>query len=81
MEVHFKPEVQGKLERMAHESGRPGGELVENVVADSFDDAAFTCESLERRYDDRETGTVKPIPGDEVFARLRTKSASRRASH
>jgi len=81
MEVHFKPEVQAKLDQMARESGRPSDELVENVVADFFDDAAFTRETLERRYDDLETGTVKPIPGDEVFVRLRTKSAARRAAH
>jgi predicted transcriptional regulator len=81
MEVHFKAEVQAKLGQMARESGRPSDELVENVVADFFDDAAFIRETLERRYDDLESGRVRPIPGDEVFARLRTKSAARRASH
>jgi predicted transcriptional regulator len=79
MEVHFKPDVQAKLDRMARESGRPSGELVENVVADFFDDLAFTREALDRRCDDLETGRAKPIPGDEVFARLRAKSAARRA--
>jgi hypothetical protein len=28
-----------------------------------------------------ESGKVKPIPGDKVFARLRARSAARRAAH
>ena len=36
-------------------------------------------ELSERRYDDLGSGRVKLVPGDEVFARLRAKSAARRA--
>ncbi len=79
MEVHFTPEVQAKLEQMARDTGRRSDELVENAVTDFFEDFAFTRETLDRRYDDLESGRVKPIPGDEVFARLRAKSAARRA--
>jgi hypothetical protein len=57
---------------------RLGLYLVENVVTDCFEDIAFTRETLDRRYDDMEGGRVKPIPGEEVFARLRAKSAARR---
>ena len=78
MEVHFTPEVEAKLEQMARETGRHSAELVENVVADFFDDLALTRETLDSRYDDLESGRVKPIPGDEVIARLRAKSAARR---
>ena len=81
MEVHFPPEVQTKLEQMARDTGRRSSELVENVVTDFFDELSFTRETLDRRYDDMESGKVKPIPGDEVFARLRAKSAARRAQH
>jgi predicted transcriptional regulator len=81
MEVHFTPEVQAKLEQMARDTGRRSAELVENVVADFFDDLAVTRETLDSRYDDLESGRVKPIPGDEVIARLRAKSAARRATH
>jgi len=28
MEVHFRPDVQAKLDQMARESGRPSDELV-----------------------------------------------------
>jgi predicted transcriptional regulator len=79
MEVHFPPDVQAKLDQMARDTGRRSDQLVENVVADFFEDFAFARETLDRRYDDLESGRVKPIPGDEVFARLRTKSAARRA--
>jgi predicted transcriptional regulator len=79
MEVHFRPDLQAKIDQMARDSGRPGDELVETVVADFFDDLAFTRETLDRRYDDLESGRVQPVPGDEVFARLRGKSAARRA--
>ena len=37
MEVHFKPDVQAKLEQMASESGRPSDELVEDAVIGYFD--------------------------------------------
>ena len=62
MEVHFPPEVQTKLEQMARDTGRRSDELVENVVTDFFDEITFTRETLDRRYDDMESGRVKPIP-------------------
>ena len=80
MEVHFKPDVQAKLEQMARETGVPSEELMEDAVVGLFDELAFTRQTLDRRYDDLESGRIKPIPGDEVFARLRAKSAARRAS-
>lgn len=81
MEVHFKPDVQAKLEQMARETGVPSEELVEDAVVGLFDELAYTRQTLDRRYDDLESGRVKPISGEEVFARLRAKSAARRAEH
>ena len=78
MEVHFTPDVQAKLEQMARDTGRRSDELVENVVADFLDELALTRDTLDQRYDDLESGKVQPIPGEEVFARLRAKSAARR---
>ena len=74
MEVNFSPEVQTKLEQMARDTGRRSDELVENVVTDFFDELGSTRETLDRRYDDLESGKVKPVPGDEVFARLRPRA-------
>ena len=79
MEVHFTPDVQSKLDQMARDTGRRSDELVENVVADFLDEVALTRDTLDQRYDDLEGDKVQPIPGEEVFARLRAKSAARRA--
>jgi hypothetical protein len=80
MEVHLPPEVQTKLEQRPQDTGRPSDELVENVMTDFFGDIASTRVTLDRRYDDLESGRVKLIPGDEVFARLRARSAARRVA-
>jgi predicted transcriptional regulator len=81
MEVHIKPEVQAKLDQMVRESGRPSDELVEDAILGYFDELAHTRETLDRRYDDLERGKVKLVSGDEVKARLRAKSAARRAGN
>ena len=81
MEVHFTPDVEKKLNDLAAQAGREtADELVQDVIEEYFGDLAQTREMLDRRYDDLESGRVKPIPGDEVIARLRAKSAAYRAS-
>ena len=75
MEVHFKPDVQAKLEQMARESGQ---ELVEDAVAGYFDELAHTREMLDRRFDDLESGRVKPIDGEEAYRRLMEKTEAQR---
>ena len=78
MEVHFRPEVQAKLEQMARESGRPSDELVGDAVAGYFDELAHTRETLDRRFDDLESGSVTPIDGEEAYRRLMEKTDARR---
>jgi hypothetical protein len=73
MEVHFAPDLQDKLEKLAAETGRPPGELVENVVAGYFDELAQTREMLNSRYDDLKSGKVKPIDGEAFFESLRQR--------
>ena len=73
MEVHFKPDVQAKLEQMARESGRPSDELLEDAVIGYFDELAHTRETLDRRFDDLESGRVKPIDGEAFFEDLRRR--------
>lgn len=73
MEVHFTPDVQAKLEQMARDSGRPSDELIEDAVLGYFDELAHTREMLDRRYDDLESGKVKPIDGEAFFESLRTR--------
>lgn len=81
MDVHFRPDVQAKLEQMARESGRPSDDLVQDAVIGYFDELACTREMLDSRYDDLKSGKVKPILGDDVKARLRARSDARRAEH
>jgi predicted transcriptional regulator len=78
MEVHFTPDIQAKLDQMARDSGRRSEELLEEAVIGLYYEMAYTRETLDRRYEDLESGRVRPIPGHEVFARLRANSAARR---
>ena len=75
-----RPDVQARLEQMVRESGRPSSELVEDALAGYFDELAQTRTMLERRFDELESGRVKPMSGDEVEAYFRAKSASARKS-
>jgi len=78
MEVQFEPALQAKLEQIARESGRAAADLVHDAVAGYVDELAETRQMLDSRYDDIKSGKVKLIPGDEVEAHFREKSAARR---
>ncbi|HXM62937.1 MAG TPA: hypothetical protein VN950_18895 [Terriglobales bacterium] len=79
MEVHFTPEIQARLDRLAAESGRPKDALVQDAMPGYLDELEQTRGMLDSRYDDLKSGKVKPISGQEVIARLREKSAARRS--
>lgn len=79
MEVRFKPDLQAKLDELATETGRPTGDLVEDVVAGYFD-LTRTRDIINSRYDDLKSGRVKPIDGEEAFARLKAKTDAQRNS-
>jgi predicted transcriptional regulator len=78
MEVHFKPDVQAKLEQMARDSGRPSSELVEDAVIGLIDEMKSIGATLDRRYDDLENGRVQLIDGEEALRRLLAKTEARR---
>jgi len=81
MEVPFAPETEKKLKDLAAQSGRgTPEELVQDVIEGYFDELAQAREMLNSRYDDLKSGNVKPIPGDEVEAYFRGKSAAARRS-
>lgn len=81
MEVRFTPETEKKLNDLAALNGRgSAAELVQNVVEGYFSEVFEVRQVLDSRYDDLKSGRVKPIPGDEVIARLRAKSAAYRKS-
>ena len=81
MEVHFAPETEQKLKDIAAQSGRgTADELVQNVIEGYFAELELARGMLASRYDDLKSGMVKPIPGDEVEAHFRAKSAATRRS-
>jgi hypothetical protein len=79
MEVHFSADVKAKLDQLVQDSGRNTDELLADAVLDLYDELADVRTTLDRRYDDLESGRVKPADGKEVFARLRARVAARRA--
>ena len=76
MEVHFTPDLQAKIDRLVAETGRPPDKLVEDAMAGYLVELEETRGMLNSRYDDLKSGRVKPIPGDEVEAYFREKSAA-----
>ena len=80
MEVHFAPELQARIDQLVIETGRAPEKLLEDAMAGYVAELAETREMLNSRYDDLKSGRVKPIPGDEVEAWFREKSAVVRRS-
>lgn len=78
MEVHFSPDIEARLDQLAAATGRAKDEFVQDAMAGYFDELEQVRETLDRRYDDIKSGKAKLIPGEEVVARLREKSAARR---
>jgi len=61
---------------MARERGCRSEELIQDAVIGYFNELALAREMLDRRYDDLESGRVKPIPADEASRLLREKGRS-----
>ncbi len=78
MEVHFSPDLQARLDRLAGETGRAAGELVEDAVAGYLEELTQMRRVLDSRYDDLKSGRVKPIDGEEALALLRAKTDKQR---
>lgn len=77
MEVNFTPETEQKLKDIAAQTGTGTADtLVQDVIDEFFGDLAQARETIDRRYDDLESGRVQRVPGDEVIGRLRAKSAT-----
>jgi hypothetical protein len=80
MEVHFAPELQAKIDQLVSETGQVPEKLIEDAMAGYVCELATTREMLDGRYHDLKSGQVKPVPGDEVAARLQEKSSVRRST-
>jgi Arc/MetJ-type ribon-helix-helix transcriptional regulator len=78
VEVHFTPDIEKKLNDLVAQSGRGPDEFLQDALAAYFDELAQTRETLNRRYDGLKSGSVKPIDGEEAFARLQAKTEAQR---
>ncbi len=76
MKVNFRPETESRLQELAAKTGRAPDDLVEDAMAGYLQEIAQVRETLDSRYDDLKNGRVKPVDGEEAFARLRRKSKS-----
>ena len=79
MGIHFTAETEKKLKELAAQSGRGTDGLFEDAMAGYLDEVRQVRETLDSRYDDLKSGKVKPVPGDEVEAYFREKSAAPRS--
>ncbi|SPE41291.1 hypothetical protein SBA3_420009 [Candidatus Sulfopaludibacter sp. SbA3] len=73
MEVHFRTDLQAKLDQLALEMGRPPAELIEDALAGYLEEILQTRQMLDSRYDDLKSGRVKPIDGEAFFENLRQR--------
>jgi predicted transcriptional regulator len=80
MVVHLKPETESRLQQLAAKTGRPPEDLLEDAMAGYLGELTQLRGHLDGRYDQIKSGQVKPIDGDEAFARLRRKNKTRRGS-
>ena len=78
MEIHFTPELEKKLNDLAAQRGQAADELVQEFVSACIGDLSDVRNMIDNRYDDLKSGRVKPIDGEEAFARLKEKSKLRR---
>jgi predicted transcriptional regulator len=78
MEVHFTPDIEARLDQLATETGRARDEFVQDAMAGYLDELAQVRNMLDSRYDDLKSGRVKPIDGEEAFARLKEKTEAQR---
>ena len=81
MQVKFKPETESRLNELAAKTGRSPADLIEDAMAGYLAEVAEVRNMLATRYDDIKSGRVKPIDGEQAFARLRRKSKERRSSN
>ena len=79
MEVHVTAETTKKLKDLATTSGRAPEDIVEDALAGYLEEVASVRKRLDNRFDDLESGRVKPIDGEEAFTTLREKSERRRS--
>ncbi len=79
MEVRLRPETESRIQDLAAKTGRAPEDFLEDAIAGYLQELAPTREMLDGRYDDLNSGRVKPVDGEQAFASLRRKSEDRRS--
>ena len=78
MEVHLTPDLEKQLTEAAAQSGCAVDDLAQDAIAGYLSELADVRGLLDSRYDEIKSGKVKLIPGEEVEAYFREKSAAAR---
>ena len=81
MEVRFKPETELRLNELASQSGRPTNDLIEDAMAGYLADVIEVRSTLDGRYDDIQSGRVRPIDGEAFFESLRQREVELLKKH
>lgn len=79
MEVQVTAKTAKKLKDLAETSGRAPEDIVEDALAGYLEEVAPVRKTLDNRYDDLQSGQVKPIDAEEAFRKLRQESERRRS--
>jgi hypothetical protein len=80
MEVRLEPELAAKVEQWSAETGRPANELLEGAVRGFFNEVEHLKETLDKRFDDIESGRVQLVDGEEACRILRERAEARQKS-
>jgi predicted transcriptional regulator len=64
MEVHLRPEIESRLQELAAKTGRAPDDLIEDAMAGYLQELSQAREMLDSRYDDLNSGRVKPLDGE-----------------
>jgi len=73
MEVRLTPDLEARLNQLSAETGRAKEDLVQDAITGYLSELSQVRDTLNARYDDIKSGSVKLIDGEEAFARLRKK--------
>ena len=77
MEVPFSVDEQTRINRLATRAGRDSAQLIREVMSSYLHEIDAVREMLNTRYDEILSGRVKPIDGEEAFARLQRENQER----
>ena len=81
MEVHFTAETKKKLKDLAALSGQATDDIVEDATVAYIQKLNQLRQTLDSRYDDLESGLVKPIDGEQFFESLRQREQDMLEQH